>query len=95
MTGITQRQREVLAAYAELYAEMGLPPTLREIADYLGVAHHKSVRDHFQALEKKGYAVTKHADRLRGGCSLTQLGWLESGYTAPVLPQKRIRSEAA
>jgi len=52
---LTARQQQVLSFVAHSAKEKGYPPSLREIADRLGVHDHKSARDHVEALIKKGY----------------------------------------
>jgi repressor LexA len=49
----TQRQLQVLRAIEKAAAE-GLPPTLRELGDELGIASLNAVNDHLVALRRKG-----------------------------------------
>ncbi|MDQ3982572.1 MAG: transcriptional repressor LexA [Actinomycetota bacterium] len=53
--GLTGRQRETLQYLAEVVAERGYPPTVREICEALGLASSSTVHSHMQALQRKGY----------------------------------------
>lgn len=52
---LTEKQRQILDFIAERISEMGMPPTLREIAEYFGMRSVRSVQTHLEALEKKGF----------------------------------------
>ena len=51
---LTSRQREVLDFVRKFAAQQGYPPTVREIGAHFGFVP-RSVFDHLEALEKKGY----------------------------------------
>ena len=53
--GLTERQRETLQFVAEMVAERGYPPSVREIGEALGLASSSTVHSHLQALQRKGY----------------------------------------
>src|SRR5215210_4461025 len=53
--GLTDRQRETLQFIAELVAERGYPPSVREIGEAMGLASTSTVHSHLQALQRKGY----------------------------------------
>jgi repressor LexA len=53
--GLTERQRQVLELVAEMVAERGYPPSVREIGEALGLASSSTVHSHLQALQRKGY----------------------------------------
>jgi repressor LexA len=53
--GLTERQRETLHFVAEMVAERGYPPSVREIGEALGLASSSTVHSHLQALQRKGY----------------------------------------
>ena len=53
--GLTERQRETLQFIAEMVAERGYPPSVREIGEALGLASCSTVHSHLQALQRKGY----------------------------------------
>jgi repressor LexA len=51
---LTERQREVLGAINYSIAKRGYPPTIRELADGLGVTSTNGVSELLDALERKG-----------------------------------------
>lgn len=55
MEGITGRQREVLEAIHDIMRRTGIPPTVREIGDRLGLRSSCTVQRHLRALEAKGF----------------------------------------
>jgi repressor LexA len=55
MTGLTDRQLEVLRFIAQQIEECGYPPTIREIGEALDIRSTNGVNDHLKALERKGY----------------------------------------
>lgn len=52
---LTCRQRQVLSFVAHSAKEKGYPPSIREIAERLGVHAHNTARFHVEALIGKGY----------------------------------------
>ncbi|MDE3075951.1 MAG: transcriptional repressor LexA [Chloroflexota bacterium] len=69
---LTAKQREMLAAVQEWIREHGRPPTLREMAQRMGVASTNAIRDHLRSLEHKGYL--KREARLSRGLEVIQGG---------------------
>jgi repressor LexA len=65
MKNITQRQQQVLEFITNYLDDHGYPPTLREIAQQLGVSGNISVISHLEALEKKGY-IKRESGSSRG-----------------------------
>lgn len=55
MTGLTDRQQQVLHYIRQSINERGYPPTLREIGAHMGIRSTNGVNDHLRALERKGY----------------------------------------
>ncbi|MDR1389893.1 MAG: transcriptional repressor LexA [Treponema sp.] len=53
MKDLTERQKEVLAFIADYFRTRAYPPTVREVADHLGVSV-KGAYDHLTALKRKG-----------------------------------------
>ena len=53
--GLTRRQRQVLQVIREWTRKLGYPPTLREIAEAVGLVSTSSVAHQLRALEDKGY----------------------------------------
>ena len=57
MKGLTKRQQQILAYIGQHTGEHGYPPTVREIALFMGIKSPNGVNDHLHALEKKGFLV--------------------------------------
>ncbi len=55
MTGLTERQLEVLRFIGRQIDDAGYPPTIREIGEALEIRSTNGVNDHLKALERKGY----------------------------------------
>lgn len=62
---LTGKQREVLEIVAAWIAKYGFPPTIRDIAQALGVASTNGVVQHLNALERKGH-IMRDSRRSRG-----------------------------
>ena len=84
MTGLTDRQLEVLRFIARQIEDAGYPPTIREIGEALDIRSTNGVNDHLKALEKKGFLTrdpvksralipTDHAREFLGGVSRTNV----------------------
>jgi len=54
MKQLTERQNEILDFIRETVAASGMPPTVAEIAEAMGVSSTNGIRQHLQALERKG-----------------------------------------
>ncbi len=91
---LTERQRQVLDFLKEHVSEKGYPPTMREVAQKLGVKWTKGVEKHFQALEKKGYikrssgARTLEIEGFSRGRSVPVIGTIAAGK--PMLAEENI-----
>jgi len=68
MNDITQRQKQVLDIISNFTSDFGYPPSLREIAQRLGVNGTLGISKHLAALEKKRYL--QRADNLSRGITL-------------------------
>ncbi len=55
MAKLTERQRDILDAIRAAIGRKGYPPTMREIADAVGLASTDSVHYQLVKLEEKGY----------------------------------------
>lgn len=64
MQGLTERQQQILNAIASYVNEKGYSPTVREIADMVGIKSSSTLHAHLQRLEKKGY-ITKERGKPR------------------------------
>lgn len=93
---VYQRQRQILEFIKQQIRETGFAPTLREIADEIGVNSLATVHEHLQALEMKKL-IKKKSGRSRGidlpqerslaierGIEVPILGFIAAG--APIAP---------
>jgi repressor LexA len=64
MTSLTPRQNEVLKLIRTLTRVYGYPPTVRELAQELGISSPNGVSVHLRALENKG-AIVRDANVAR------------------------------
>ena len=60
MRSPTDRQLEVLDALIAYTAKHGLPPSLRELGELVGITSTNGILDHLRALERRGL-VRQHA----------------------------------
>ncbi len=63
MKALTPRQKEILGFIERYLRSRNVPPTLREIADFLGLRHPSTVYRHLQRIAKKGYLILKGGRR--------------------------------
>ena len=68
--GLTANQQRVLAFIRRCIAEHGRPPTLREIAENLGLSCHSSAQDYVDALVRKGALEPRHDKHVHRGLRL-------------------------
>jgi repressor LexA len=61
---LTSRQKEILDYMETFTVEIGYPPTVREICKATGLRSPRSVSQHLQALERKGY-IERGRDKSR------------------------------
>ncbi len=61
---LTTRQREILEYMGSFTREAGYPPTVREICSATGLRSPRSVSQHLQSLERKGY-IQRGRDKSR------------------------------
>lgn len=78
---ISDRQRAIAVAIRDLTAEKGMPPTIREIADRVGLKSVSSVDYQLGELEKAG--LIDRTDKISRGIAL-------SDENAPVIPLKSV-----
>ena len=55
MSDLTPRQSEVFNAIKNYQARLGFPPTVKELAELIGVSSPNAAADHVNALKRKGY----------------------------------------
>ena len=61
---LTSRQKEILDYMESFTQELGYPPTVREICKATGLRSPRSVSQHLQALERKGW-IARGRDKSR------------------------------
>ncbi len=95
MKPLTPRQAQILDFIRETVHSSGIPPTIAEIAEAMGVTSPNGIRGHLQALERKGAIdLIPHASRgirLRGRKRTTGLpivGRVAAG--SPILAEEHI-----
>lgn len=66
MTGPTRRQDVALRLIHFSIEKHGMPPTLREIGDAMGIKSTNGVNDHLNSLEGKGYLDRSDRRKARG-----------------------------
>ncbi len=81
MRELTLRQRKVLDFITDYVESKGYPPTLRDIAGYLGVNGTLGVMKHLDALERKGF-IRKNSGASRG---ITLTGHSAKAVELPVV----------
>jgi len=52
--GTTEKQRRILEVIREFTAEMGYPPSVREIGERVGLSSSSTVQSHLKTLERRG-----------------------------------------
>lgn len=82
---IYKRQRQILDFLQQYIDKYGYAPTLKQIAEALGVSSLATVHEHLQALEKKG--LIKKRDGATRGIELTETSTIETseGLQVPIL----------
>ena len=101
MKVLTERQLQVLEFIRDNIYSTGMPPTIAEITQGLGLNSTNSVRGHLQALERKGaielVAGASRGIRLTGEDADEQglpiVGRVAAGY--PILAQENIEDRCA
>lgn len=59
-----ERRKKILESIARIVAERGYPPSVREIAEAVGLASPSAVHHHLTALERDGFIERgSHSDR--------------------------------
>ena len=80
MENLTERQQRVFKYIQNHFGKHGYPPTIREIASYLGVKWNHGIERHLNALEKKGY-IKRAPDKSRG----IRLSYRSTGTEVPIV----------
>jgi repressor LexA len=91
MSDLTAIQRKILDFIKASMAERRLPPTVREIAEYMGYLSDNAAYQHLQALQRKGVIELEGRSRgirLRIPLGLPVVGQVAAG--APILAEQHI-----
>lgn len=59
MKALTQRQQQLLTFIEDHLVDNGYPPSIREMAEHMGIRSTNGVNDHLKALERKGFLARK------------------------------------
>jgi len=84
---LTRRQQQLMDCVRKLLAETGVFPTLREIADCMGIQSVSTVHAHLKNLREKGVNLLAADAVLPGEQPVTTLplfGWVVAGIPADV-----------
>jgi repressor LexA len=65
MRELTGRQRQLMNFIEDYLNTHGFPPSIREMADHMGIRSTNGVNDHLKALEKKGYITREKSLKSR------------------------------
>jgi repressor LexA len=88
MKALTDRQKELIDIIKEFLESQGMPPTIEEIRQAMGLRSPNGVRDHLRALERKGVLElvpgTSRGIRLLGPY-LERVELDRSSYTLPII----------
>jgi len=82
---IYRRQQQILDFIKQNIQSNGTAPTLRQIADAIGVSSLATVHEHLQALEEKGL-IKRKAGKVRSiELKETGVNFSKEGFEAPIL----------
>lgn len=81
----TPRQLQVLRLVGEAARRGAPPPTLRELADALGLRQKTGVAEHLERLERKGLIRTGYSKARH--VTLTETGWLACNFPPDSRPE--------
>jgi len=62
---LTARQKELLDFIEDHVRVQGFPPSVREMAQHMGIRSTNGVHDHIKALERKGYLLRQNTMKSR------------------------------
>jgi len=84
---LTRKQRQLMDCVRRLMAETGVFPTLRELADCMGIRSVSTVHAHIRNLQEKGVALLPVEDVLKSPVSAITIplfGWVVAGVPSDV-----------
>ncbi len=91
--GLSARQREILLVVHEEVRSHGFPPSVREIAERVGLASPSTVKHHLDALERCGYL--QRVPGLPRALELSEAARAELGVDSPAAPIPEAKAPAA
>jgi repressor LexA len=80
-----KKQRQILDFIKQFIQSNGSAPTLKHIADAIGVTSLATVHEHLGALEEKGLLKRKHGKSRSIELTQTDVGVAGDGFEAPIL----------
>lgn len=80
-----KKQKQILLFLKEYMQSTGVAPTLRELADAMGVKSLATVHEHLQTLEKKGLVKRKNRDTRHLEIVDTEINAHPESFEAPIL----------
>lgn len=82
---VYRRQQQILAFIKQHIQTTGSAPTLKQIAEAIGVSSLATVHEHLQALEEKGL-IKRHQGKARAiELKESELNYVHEGFEAPIL----------
>ena len=82
---VYRRQQQILAFIKQYIESNGSAPTLRQIADAIGVSSLATVHEHLQALEEKGLIKRRQGKVRSIELKESELNYVHEGFDAPIL----------
>lgn len=82
---VYRRQQQILAFIKQHIESTGSAPTLRQIADAIGVSSLATVHEHLQALEEKGLIKRRQGKVRSIELKESELNYVHQGFEAPIL----------
>ncbi|HJY98976.1 MAG TPA: transcriptional repressor LexA [Patescibacteria group bacterium] len=82
---VYRRQQQILAFIKQYIQTTGAAPTLRAIADAIGVSSLATVHEHLQALEEKGLIKRKQGKVRAIELKESEVNYVHEGFDAPIL----------
>ncbi len=96
---LTRKQRQLMDCVGKLMGETGVFPTLRELADCMGIRSVSTVHAHIRKLQEKGVALMPVSEVLKAPVSAITIplfGWVVAGTPSDVCEfQENIEVPAA
>src|SRR3990167_11422159 len=82
---VYRRQYQILDFIRQYIQTNGAAPTLRAIADAIGVSSLATVHEHLQALEEKGLSKRKQGKVRAIELKESEVNYVHEGFDAPIL----------